>query len=74
MTKEKQQREAERRELENGPPCGWKERRKSVERRLPEVQLDDISEEQFFAELLAAKKRLKCRSEPDHGTTISDES
>lgn len=58
MTKEKRQRESERRELENGPPNGWKERRRSVERRLPEVRLAAMSEEQFFAELLAVKLRL----------------
>lgn len=73
MTKEKQQREAERRELENGPPSGWKERRRSVERRLPEVQLEDMSEEQFFAELLAVKQRLMSRKAPDGEPTTSDQ-
>jgi len=74
MTKEKQQRQSERRELENGPPSGWKERRRSVERRLPEVQLEDMSEEQFIVELLAVKQRLTCRKAPDEEPTTSDQS
>lgn len=74
MTKEKKQRNAERRETENGPPSGWKERRRSVERRLPEVQLADISEEQFFSELLALKRHLISRKAPDEEPTISDRS
>lgn len=36
----------DRRHQENGPPDGWRERRKSVERRRPEVR------EIFFAEWL----------------------
>lgn len=34
----------DRRILENGPPSGWRERRKSVERRLPEVKEVPFSE------------------------------
>jgi len=34
----------DRRIHENGPPNGWRERRKSVERRLPEVREVPFSE------------------------------
>ena len=34
----------DRRNLEKGPPNGWRERRKSVERRLPEVEEVPFSE------------------------------
>ena len=34
----------DRRDCELGPPNGWRERRKSVERRVPEVQEIPFSE------------------------------
>lgn len=34
----------DRRITEDGPPNGWRERRKSVERRLPEVEERPFSE------------------------------
>jgi len=41
----------DRRAQENGPPDGWRERRKSVERRRPEVR------EILFAEWLSYVRR-----------------
>lgn len=35
---EKRRRGEDRRRLELGPPKGWQERRRTVERRLPEVR------------------------------------
>jgi hypothetical protein len=38
MKKENQQRQAhDRREDESGPPHGWKDRRRTTERRIPEI-------------------------------------
>lgn len=46
----------DRRESEQGPPNGWKDRRRSTERRLPEVQELAISEEEFFERFFALKE------------------
>ena len=59
----------DRRMEDCGPPSGWKERRHSVERRLPEVQEAEISEEEFLQQLLLAKMALqqgKLDDEPKH--------
>lgn len=55
MGKMSEQRSAmDRRRQESGPPEGWRERRKSVERRRPEVR------EILFAEWLAyVRQRLE---------------
>jgi len=48
MSSEKERRATmDRRRQENGPPDGWRERRRSVERRRPEVR------EILFAEWLS---------------------
>ncbi len=47
----------DRRDLELGPPKGWSERRKSVERRLPEVVEIPFSE--WLARFPAPDLRLK---------------
>lgn len=43
--KHKQRTGLDRRKRDNGPPAGWKDRRRSPERRLPEVE--EISIEEF---------------------------
>lgn len=42
--KQKQRSGDDRRVAELGPPAGWRERRKAVERRLPEVKEIPFSE------------------------------
>lgn len=45
MIQDKKKRSGDdRRNQELGPPAGWRERRKAVERRLPEVQELPFSE------------------------------
>lgn len=36
--------EQDRRAIDNGPPTGWKERRRNTERRMPEVKEISIAE------------------------------
>ena len=40
---DKRRQVSDRRQDELGPPRGWRERRRTVERRLPEVDEDSIS-------------------------------
>lgn len=42
-TKDKR-RQGDRRDREDGPPLGWKDRRRSVERRKPEVVETSLAE------------------------------
>lgn len=42
----------DRRADDLGPPAGWKERRSSVERRLPTVDEESFSELEWFRHLL----------------------
>jgi len=56
MTKENGQRQPERLELENGPSSGWKERRRIVERRLPDVQEAEMTDEELLLKLYMAKQ------------------
>jgi len=61
----------DRRSEELGPPGGWRERRLSVERRLPIVQEDIISEAEWFKRLaqFITKKRA---AEKAHGEAPAD--
>lgn len=46
----------DRRQADQGPPSGWNDRRRSVERRLPEVQEDFVSYEvwsEYFSRYVA---------------------
>lgn len=47
----------DRRDEDRGPPSGWSERRKSVERRRPEVR--EIS----FAEWIACMRKKPCETQ-----------
>ena len=55
----------ERRGEELGPPNGWRERRLSVERRLPVVQENIVSEAEWFRRLarFITKKRAMEKAE-----------
>jgi len=46
-TTQHKERQAERRELEAGPPSGWAERRRRVERRLPVAEEAEVSAEDW---------------------------
>lgn len=48
----------DRRKSEMGPPSGWKERRRSPERRLPDVQELSISE--FMLIMKASQSQKVC--------------
>lgn len=56
----------DRRTADEGPPDGWKERRRTVERRLPHVEENVISDHEWFrymARYLAhyrAEKKKAC--------------
>lgn len=47
----------DRRDIDRGPPKGWRERRKAVERRYPEVH--EIS----FSEWIASMRSFNVRSQ-----------
>lgn len=53
----------ERRQEDIGPPAGWKERRRAVERRMPGVEEVEMSENDFFALLM--RNRQKSRGADD---------
>jgi hypothetical protein len=46
-TTKHKERQAERRQLESGPPSGWAERRRRVERRLPVAEEAEVSAEDW---------------------------
>jgi len=50
----------DRRSEDAGPPPGWRDRRRFVERRLPVVQENALTESEWF--LLLVKYRLKMKS------------
>lgn len=56
MTNRRQQ--PDRRKEDLGPPPGWSERRRRVERRLPEVEELEISQAEFFRLLLSNNRSL----------------
>ena len=48
----------DRRQEDWGPPTGWRERRRTTERRLPEVREDEVSEAEFFHLVRLAREAL----------------
>jgi len=55
-------RDASDRRTEDGePPLGWSERRRKVERRMPTVKEDEISQNEWFKRMAAflAQRRAK---------------
>ena len=50
MSREQQQRAAsDRRDDDIGPPAGWKDRRHTTERRIPNVEESSVSEDEWLA-------------------------
>lgn len=50
MGKEQKTRAAnDRRDDDLGPPCGWKERRHNTERRIPTVEEQTMTEEEWLS-------------------------
>lgn len=50
MNKEQKERAAsDRRDDDQGPPCGWKERRRNAERRIPSVEETEMSETEWLS-------------------------
>ena len=49
--------DTDRREVESDPPPGWRDRRKSVERRLPEVE--EVSLAEWQARALASQRQTE---------------
>ena len=47
---------ADRRDDDLGPPSGWRDRRRTVERRLPDVQEVEMSAEELVEMLGVAKQ------------------
>lgn len=49
MTINNERRHADdRRQQDSGPPAGWRERRRNTERRLPELEECELTEEDFL--------------------------
>ncbi|HSG22572.1 MAG TPA: hypothetical protein VLA64_06380 [Azonexus sp.] len=65
----------DRRGEELGPPGGWRERRLSVERRLPVVQENVISEAEWFKRLahFITKKRAAEKAQHDASAASQDD-
>jgi hypothetical protein len=50
MDKEQKTRAAnDRRDDDLGPPCGWKDRRRHTERRIPTVEEQTMTEEEWLS-------------------------
>lgn len=52
---------SDRRTEDGEPPLGWRERRRQVERRMPTVKEDEISQNEWFKRMAAflAQRRAK---------------
>lgn len=60
MSKDTSQRKSEdRRTEDHGPPNGWRDRRRTVERRLPSVEEAVISESEWHKYFVAGKKAVQ---------------
>ena len=57
MGKNNRRQSIDRRDIDCGPPKGWRERRKTVERRYPEVH--EIS----FSEWISSMRNFNLRSQ-----------
>ena len=49
----------ERRDQDLGPPSGWKDRRRSVERRMPEIREIAMPAAEFIAILRSTQEALR---------------
>lgn len=57
--KDSRKNSSERRADDLGPPSGWKDRRRTVERRMPQVEEVEMSETEFFSLLVANKRKTR---------------
>jgi hypothetical protein len=57
----------ERRHEDVGPPTGWRERRRTVERRLPLVEETAISESDWHAYFVATREKIEDQVEQVFG-------
>lgn len=58
----------DRREDDVGPPSGWRDRRRHVERRIPEIEEHELSEEEWAEYFLAPKKKPAPEEGPSEET------
>lgn len=66
-------REAEdRRQEDFGPPKGWRDRRKSVERRYPSVAEDEISHSDWCSRYAEFVANVKAATEPALAEAAAD--
>lgn len=56
----------DRRRIDKGPPQGWKERRRSVERRFPQVTEISFEEWQAFAGKDSGPKNAEAAPDPTY--------
>lgn len=49
----------ERRNEDLGPPSGWRDRRRSVERRMPEIREIAMPTDEFLAILMSTREALR---------------
>ncbi len=60
---------ADRRKRDVGPPKGWTERRRTVERRIPEIELVEISDTDW-AKYFAGAKPVATREFQEPQTVV----
>jgi len=54
---------SDRRHGDDGPPPGWSDRRKSAERRMPEVEVVQMSDHDF-ADMFFGRTTVSCQVKP----------
>ena len=59
LFKTNRRKEHERRNEDLGPPSGWRDRRRSVERRMPEIREISMPTEEFMAILRFSQEALR---------------
>jgi hypothetical protein len=69
MNSTKERRLADdRRQEEVGPPSGWRDRRRSTERRIPEISECDVSEAEW--DFYFGPKNTVAKDEPNEATVF----
>lgn len=61
----------DRRKVDLGPPGGWNERRRMVERRLPIVKEDEISEGEWFRAMAAFISKRRAEEKAIHDALVA---
>lgn len=67
LSKTNRRHRHERRAEDLGPPAGWRDRRRSVERRLPEIREIAMPAVEFMAILRAAQEALRRAASEERG-------